>query len=109
MILCQKLFRTSIPESTLFRTSSESMGLFRTKKFALRAHFFSVNSHRFVLFTFDSETLGFTKSKLANVLKHFVYDGSSLSGKFIIWMKTFLNVFLYFSKLQKTIIGMCLL
>jgi hypothetical protein len=30
------------------------------------------------------ETLGFTKSKLTNVLKHFVYDGGRLSGKFIL-------------------------
>ena len=28
------------------------------------------------------ETLGFTKLKLTNVLKHFVYDGGRLSGKF---------------------------
>ena len=30
------------------------------------------------------ETLGFTKLKLTNVLKHFVYDGGRLSGKFIV-------------------------
>ena len=39
------------------------------------------------------ETLGFTKSKLSKVLKHFVYDGGRLSGKFIICMKTLIAIF----------------
>ena len=39
------------------------------------------------------ETLGFTKSKLSKVLKHFVYDGGRLGGKFIICMKTLIAIF----------------
>ena len=39
------------------------------------------------------ETLGFTKSKLTNVLKHFVYDGGRLGGKFIICMKSLITIF----------------
>ena len=42
------------------------------------------------------ETLGFTKSKLSKVLKHFVYDGGRtgyLSEKFIIPMYNMITIF----------------